>query len=217
MNVLGIDTSTALSAACVVRDDGAAFESGRAADALLERPVHGRELLPAIADALSRSGLGFGDLDSVAVGVGPGAFTGLRIGVATARAIASAQGIPLRPVSSLRALASGIDDPAPLPLIDARRGELFALLPGHDEPLAAPPEEVARRALESGLDPLAAGEGAVRFRDLLETAGVRVAAPGSSSHLVRGRAICRLATEAAPVAPEGVIPDYRRLPDARPQ
>ena len=62
------------------------------------------------------------------MGVGPGTFTGLRIGVTTARALASSTGAELRPVSSLAALAEGIDGEPALPLIDARRGEVFAAL-----------------------------------------------------------------------------------------
>ena len=216
MNVLGLDTSTAASAACVLRSDGEAFESEPSAVALMERPAHGRVLLPAVTAVMDRAELPFAELDAVAVGVGPGAFTGLRIGVATARALASAHGIELRAVSSLEALAQGIEDAAPLALIDARRGEVFALMPGGGKPFAERPEEVARRARESGLDPLAAGDGALRFRDVLEAAGVRVAASGSSSHVVRGLAICTLAADAAPVPTEAVLPDYRRPPDARP-
>jgi tRNA threonylcarbamoyladenosine biosynthesis protein TsaB len=169
-----------------------------------------------VADA----GLGYGELDAVAVGVGPGGFTGLRIGVATARALATAAGTELRPVSSLAALAWGIEQEWRLPLIDARRGEVFAALYEGDEEFwaegADAPEDVARRVVEGGLAPLAAGDGAIRFRDVLEAAGVRVAPAGSRVHVVRGLAICGLALKAPPVAPEAVLPRYLREPDAKP-
>lgn len=220
MNVLGLDTSTAASAACVVRDDGEAFEHEPPIADLAGPPTHARELMPAIADVLGRAGIGYGDLDVVAVGVGPGAFTGLRIGIATARALSGAHGIALGAVSSLAALALGIEEPVALPLIDARRGELFAAVyAGEEERIAAfaaDPEGVADRVRKAGLDPLAAGNGSVRFRETLEAAGVRVAPAGSRVHVVRGLSICRLASAVQPTPPEAVLPDYLRLLDAQP-
>ena len=222
MNVLGLDTSTAASAACVVRSDGEAFEAIPAAAELTAAPAHSRDLLRRAHDVLGRAGLGFAELDAVAVGIGPGSFTGLRVGIATARAIANAHGLELRPVSSLAALARGIDADARLPLIDARRGELFAALydaAGRElvEPFAAPPEAVVERAHERARDPLAAGDGSLRFRGLLEPAGVRVAPDGSQVHVVRALHVCRLAAEGDPVAPERVLPSYIRAPDAQPR
>jgi tRNA threonylcarbamoyladenosine biosynthesis protein TsaB len=160
-------------------------------------------------------------------------FTGLRIGIATARGLASASGVELRPVSSLAALAVGADVgvtsngaaasvAAPtLAAVDARRGEVFAALyEGSEtiwEPFVAAPEAVAERIESAGFAPLAVGDGSVRFRDVLEAAGARVADDESDAHVVRGLSICRLAgtVEAAPV--ESVLPDYLRLPDAKPR
>ena len=221
MNVLGIDTSTAASAACVLRSDGEAFEVRPAAKALSARPAHSAELMPAVTDCLERSGLGYSDLDAIAVGVGPGAFTGLRIGVATARALAQASGVDLRPVSSLGALAAGIEGPVGLPLIDARRGEVFAALYENGEvrlrPFATAPEVLIERVRETGLNPLAAGDGSLRFGDVLEAAGVRIVAADSPAHVVRGLSICRAAADSPATPPEAVLPDYQRLPDATPQ
>jgi tRNA threonylcarbamoyladenosine biosynthesis protein TsaB len=174
-----------------------------------------------VARVMEGAGLGFGSLEAVAVGVGPGAFTGLRIGVSTARALAHASGLELRPVSSLAALAEGIPGPRRLPLIDAKRGEVFAALYENGElrwgPVAATPEEVAERAAEAGCTPLAAGDGAVRFRGVLEEAGIRVEPAKSGAHVVRALHVCRLAAAAAPRPPEAVLPDYLRLPDAKPR
>jgi tRNA threonylcarbamoyladenosine biosynthesis protein TsaB len=228
MSVLGIDTSTAASAACVLRADGEVFEVAPDPCALTAPPAHARELLPAVADAMGRAGLDFGDLEAIAVGVGPGSFTGLRIGVATARALASANDLPLKPVSSLAALAAGIveEDEASsqtlLPIIDAKRGEVFAALhrsPGELiwGPLAAPPESIAEQVRDRGLAPMSAGDGSIRFRGVLEAAGIRVAPDGSGSHVVRALHVCRLAVGLPGRPPQAVLPDYLRAPDAKPQ
>jgi tRNA threonylcarbamoyladenosine biosynthesis protein TsaB len=229
VSVLGIDTSTAASAACVLRGDGEAFEVAPEPAALTARPAHARELMPAVATVMAQAGLGYANLHSIAVGVGPGTFTGLRIGITTARALASANDLPLKPVSSLAALAAGIEADAPgaerqelLPVIDAKRGEVFAALyaAGGERrwgPLALPPAELAKRIAADGARPLAAGDGSVRFRGVLEAAGIRVAPDESGSHVVRALHVCRLAAGVPSVAPQAVLPDYLRAPDAKPQ
>jgi tRNA threonylcarbamoyladenosine biosynthesis protein TsaB len=221
VTLLGIDTSTPASAACVLRDDGSAIEVEPAPERLGEGPAHARELMPAVDDVMRRAGVEFGDLRAIAVGVGPGTFTGLRIGIATARALASASGLPLRPVSSLAALAEGMREQTGerplLPLIDARRGELFAALYDPDGkrlwgPVVAAPEEVGER----GRGARAAGDGSIRFRGVLEAAGIGVDADESRSHVVRALHVCRLALALPDQPPEAVLPDYLRTPDAKP-
>ncbi|MDQ3719227.1 MAG: tRNA (adenosine(37)-N6)-threonylcarbamoyltransferase complex dimerization subunit type 1 TsaB [Actinomycetota bacterium] len=220
MNLLGFDTSTTATAVCVERADGEAFEHVPEPADLQQRPAHGAELLPAAARLLSDAGLEWRDLDAVAVGVGPGAFTGLRIGVVTARSLALAQGLELRPVSSLAALAEGIGGALRLPVIDARRGEVFAaLFEDGAERLAAaawPPERLAAELADRALAPRAAGDGALHFRDALETAGATVEPEGSPAHVVRGLHVCRLARRSPPSPPQAVLPDYLRLPDVNP-
>jgi tRNA threonylcarbamoyladenosine biosynthesis protein TsaB len=221
VTLLGFDTSTAASSACVLLDDGEAVEVIPDAERLGGRPAHAAELMPAVAEVMERAGVGWADLDAIAVGVGPGAFTGLRIGVATARALASGAGLGVRPVSSPAALAEGIEADWRLPLIDARRGELFAALYGAEgvewEPYAVRPEELAARVREAGLDPLAAGDGSVRFRLALEADGIRVAPDRAGVHVVRALHVCRLALKVPDEPPESVLPDYLRAPDAKPQ
>jgi tRNA threonylcarbamoyladenosine biosynthesis protein TsaB len=226
MNILGFDTATAASSVCVLRADGEAFEVDPPVERLFEPPGHARELMPAIDQAMREAGLGFADLDAIAVGIGPGMFTGLRIGIATAHGLAHGRGIPLHPVSSLAALAEGISnanananakDQPMLPLIDARRGELFAAAyRGADElepPFVGSPAEVVARAPQGAL---AAGDGSIRFREALESAGILVAPGDSRMHVVRGLHICRLGAAAAPTPPEAVVPCYLRAPDAKP-
>ena len=201
MNLLGIDTSTPASAACVLRADGEAFEVVPDVAELTAPPAHARELMPRVDEVLRRAGLEAGELDAIAVGTGPGSFTGLRVGIATARGLGAA---------AVR-----------LPLIDARRRELFGAILGpgefHAEAFVATPEEVAERAAAAGPNALAAGDGSLRFRGLLEAAGVTVADDGSGAHVVRALNVCRLAARVRPVAAEAVVPNYLRAPDARPQ
>jgi tRNA threonylcarbamoyladenosine biosynthesis protein TsaB len=219
VNVLGFDTSTAATSVCVLRDDGEAFEVTSPDERLLEPPAHARELMPAVADVMERAGLGYGQLDALAVGVGPGTFTGLRIGVTTARALAHAEDLPLHPVSSLAALAAGIDAEFRLPLIDAKRGELFAALYRDGEerwpPFAATPEAVAKKVRDASFTVVAAGDGSLRFREVLVAAGIEIGPAGA--HAVRALHVCRLASRVPAASPETVLPNYLRDPDAKPQ
>jgi tRNA threonylcarbamoyladenosine biosynthesis protein TsaB len=221
MTIVGFDTSTAASSVCVLRGDGEAFEYVPPPQRLLERPGHSRELMPAVAEQMEKAGVGWGDVDGVAVGVGPGTFTGLRIGVATARALATAARIPVHPVSSLAALAAGATrEPLTVPSIDAKRGELFAALFRGAEPLVEPfvtaPEQLAERAGRDLASAVAVGDGSIRFRDILEAAGMHVPPDGSELHVVRALHICRLAARVPPERPEAVLPTYIRDPDAEP-
>ena len=225
MNVLGFDTSTAATTACVLRSDGEAFEFEPAPERLFERPAHASELMPAIDHVMRAAGLGFTELDALAVGIGPGGFTGLRIGLATAHGIAQSRGIPIHPVLSLEALAEGIEAvpqiqglsdlgdgvPARFPLIDAKRREVYGL--GPDGPFVGSIDDAIERAPEGAL---AAGDGSIRFREALESAGIRVAPGDSRMHVVRSLYICRLAADVQPAPPESVVPCYLRAPDAKP-
>lgn len=123
MKTLALDTSTPISAVAVV--DGQRVLSEDHADSA-ER--HGAVLLPRIEAQLSAAGLPLAAIELIAVGVGPGSFTGLRVGLATAKGLALALRIPIRGVSSLEVLARGALDSAALAvaLLDAGRGELFA-------------------------------------------------------------------------------------------
>jgi tRNA threonylcarbamoyladenosine biosynthesis protein TsaB len=222
--VLGFDTATAATAVALL--DGDQALEARDDPEPGERPRHTAQLLAQARSLLDRAGLAFGDVERIAVGVGPGSFTGLRIGVATARALAQATGAPLAGVSTLRALAEAVPEPAPgtlvLPVIDARRGEVFAAgwRDGEEvfRPRALTPDELAELAEAAGAGKprpwLGIGDGAVRFRDLLVQAGVTVPEPGSPEHRVSAVAVCRLGAEAEPVPGRELVPDYLRLPDA---
>lgn len=188
-----------------------------------ERPGHAAQVLPLAAGLLAEAGLAWGDVDRIGVGVGPGTFTGLRIGVATARGLAQAGGQELAPVSTLQALAAGAAEPdrPVLACLDARRGEAFVAAWRGPERLLAP-RAVAPAALAALLDPaagawVAVGDGSVRFRAELEAGGAHVPADGSAVHHVGAAALCGLAAAAVPVARDALEPAYVRAPDAVPK
>jgi tRNA threonylcarbamoyladenosine biosynthesis protein TsaB len=224
--ILGIDTATASTAAAVWAPDGRASEA-RDDPPAGERPQHAGRLLALVEAALEGAGAGWDDVERIAVGVGPGGFTGLRHGIATARALAQGRGLPLAGVSSLEALARGAALVAGAPgrpvlaVIDARRGEVFAAAWLGSErlldPIAIAPDRLAAK-LGAGrlVAPLAAGDGSVRFREQLERAGAVVPDDRSPAHLVSALEVCRLGAAGDVTERDRLVPDYRREPDAVP-
>ena len=224
MIVLGFDTSTHATTVALRASDGETLTE-RDDPSAGDHPGHATRLLAMAAALLARAGIGWGDLDRLAVGVGPGRFTGLRVGVATARGLSQSLEIELAGVSSLHALAFAAAAPAQpvLAVIDALRGELFAAGydGGGDCTLACPgalaPAELAER-LRAGPATsawVAVGDGAVRYRAPLQEAGAVIPEDASSLHLVDAAAICELGRRARPAGRlEELLPDYRRRPDA---
>ena len=125
MRLLAVDTSTLTGAVALLEDDTLVAES-RLNVAL----THGERLLPAIDGILAAAGWSLAELDALAVAVGPGSFTGLRIGVSTVKGLAFATGKPTVPVSTLEALAWSLPLAAhPVcPVLDARKGEVYTAL-----------------------------------------------------------------------------------------
>ena len=221
VGVLGFDTATAETTVAVTRG-GDLVRELRVESGDGGRPRHAQTLLGEIGEAVRAAG-GWSRIGLIAVGVGPGTFTGLRIGVATARALAQGRGLPLVGVGSLAALARGLGsdtDPRPrLPLIDARRGEVFAALHAAGgeivwEPFVASPDALAERVGRLSAPPLSAGDGSVRFRAELESAGAEVPPDADPAHRMAGRHVCALAVTMAPERLEQVKPEYLRRPDA---
>jgi tRNA threonylcarbamoyladenosine biosynthesis protein TsaB len=221
--VLGFDTATADVTVAVTRDGEAVVE--RWVGPGERHPRHATALLPEIEAAVEGSG-GWEAIVLIAVGIGPGSFTGLRVGVATARALAQGLGKPLAGVGTLDALARGIGerpsggDRARLAVLDAKRGQAFAVL--HDaageriwEPLVAGPGELAERVAERADAPLAGGDGSLRFRRDLEAAGAEVLPDGDPGHRLAARHLCVLAEGSTGSPPDDIRPIYLRPPDAQ--
>jgi tRNA threonylcarbamoyladenosine biosynthesis protein TsaB len=219
--IVGWDTATSDLAVALTRDGEAIRErfTGGEPD---ERPRHASALLAEVESVVADAG-GWRSVDAIAVGIGPGSFTGLRIGLATARALAQALAMSVVGVGTLAAIGRGVGERAggrqALAVLDARRGQAFAALYGPDggelwSPLVAAPDELAEQVRSLPQPPLAAGSGALRFRRQLEAAGAEVPPESDSAHRVSGRHICLLAEAGAPSPPEAIRPIYLRPPDA---
>jgi len=187
-----------------------------------DSPRHSTALLAEIERATAASG-GWDAVGAIAVGLGPGSFTGIRIGLATARSLAASTGLPLRGACTLDAIGLGLvplggPDRSRLAVLDARRGEVFAALYSAAgerlwEPLVLAPDGLVARLAELPDLPLAGGSGAVRFRDELASCGVEVPEDADPAHRIAARHICALA--AAPGRDgNGLSPIYLRPPDA---
>ena len=122
MNLLALDTSTNRALVVLARRDGRVFEAPADASAR-----HGRGLVPAVRDLLRAAGLALTDLDGLAVGLGPGSFTGLRVGVMAAKMLGYATGKPVVGLDSLEILAraAGPEVVRVAVAADAQRGDLF--------------------------------------------------------------------------------------------
>lgn len=223
MIVLGLDTATPATVVGLRLTDGHTLEGRDDPDAR-QRPGHATRLLPLANDLLVEARIDWPELERIAIGTGPGTFTGLRIGIATARGLAQSLGVELVGVSSLRALAQGADGELQrvLAAIDARRGEVFlaAYEGGHEliAPRAVSPDGVAELLESAAIDTqteqwLALGDGAILYREAFERAGMHVAEDRCECHRIQAHAICELGEQAS-ASEQPVLPDYRRRPDA---
>ncbi len=144
MLILAFDTATDVATSALVSDG----------EVLGERTSRAVTVLEDVDALLRQAGAHTRELEGLAVGIGPGSFTGVRIGLATARGLALALGVPVAGVSTLDALAAGA--PGATPVVDARRGEVFVL---QGEPRVLPPDQV-----ELARGTVCVGSGAVRYR-----------------------------------------------------
>jgi tRNA threonylcarbamoyladenosine biosynthesis protein TsaB len=192
MLILAFDTATDVATSALVWD-------GEVLGELASRPISVLEDVDAL---LRRGGVRDSQLEGIVVGTGPGSFTGLRMGLATARALAFSLDIGLAGVSTLDALAAGA--PGATPVIDARRREVFALV--DETPVVISPAELQ---VEPGRSYI--GDGARRYRDAIEAAGGVVPPDDGEAHLPRARFHAELARDFG--LPDLVQPMYLRVPD----
>lgn len=223
MLALVIDTSSAAVTAGLVRLAGAAGDRP-AVELLAERVTidaraHGELLAPSVAAVLTAAGVRVADLDAIVVGLGPGPFTGLRVGLVTAAAIADVRGIPAYGVCSLDGIAAAarhdVSDPG-ITLIasDARRKEVYWAVYRGRERIAGPevdkPAQVPDRLRAAGLRAEAmAGAGARLYAEQLALPMLDADYP-----TVVGLAACAADRVLAGAPTEVLSPLYLRRPDA---
>lgn len=222
MNVLAFDTALEACSAAVLRTDG-----GRRLARAHERlgRGHGERLMGMIGTVLAEAGIDYRRLDRIAVTVGPGTFTGTRIGVATARGLALVLGVAVVGATTLQVMAhqarqerTGCRDQALAVAIDARRGQLYIQCFGADgAPLAGPAVSditAAAHALPVGVA-VAVGSGAAALAETARRLGRRLDAvlPDLQPDAA---ALAELALSLSP-ATAPVAPLYLRPADAKPQ
>lgn len=178
MKILGIETATAVCAAAIV--DGESTVVERSIEA---QHVHAEKLLTLIDECFSFSGLSIASLDGIAVSMGPGSFTGLRIGLSTAKGLCYSHNVPLVGVPTLEALAwhAVWNMAVPVgsvivPLIDARRDEVYTAFYRHDRgqivelmPPHSCPISTLPAVLGMGKPVIVIGDGAEKFERFLST------------------------------------------------
>jgi len=191
MLVLAFDTATDVTTSALLRDG----------DVLGERTSVPRTLLEDLDALLRELPAEPAEVDGLVVGTGPGSFTSTRIGLAIARGLGLALGIPAAGVSTLDALAAARSDA--FPVIDARRREVFV-----SGPRVVEPDDLV-------IDPgaLCIGNGAVRYRSTLERMGAHVPPDDDELHVPHARLHASLASEFGPA--DAIQPIYVRAPDAK--
>ncbi len=203
---LAVTSSTAMVGVAIT-DDGEVLSSFHEAT---DRR-HAEELTPMVAKAMAEAGLSARDVEQFAVDVGPGRFTGLRVGIATVRTLALATGRPVVPVSSLEALAvgAGLAEGPVVAVIDARRAEVFQQRFEAGGPTSAPaygPPLEMYALVQSG--DRVVGDGADRYAEIYGAAVL----PG---HEPSAEVIALLARDRRAVPGPEVAPLYLRDPDVQ--
>jgi tRNA threonylcarbamoyladenosine biosynthesis protein TsaB len=197
--ILAFDTSAAHCAAALLWDDGLILRDEPMQKGQAER------LMPMLEEVLAEAGLGWRDLKALAVGTGPGNFTGVRIAVAAARGLALGLGVPAVGVTRLEALAYGL--PRPMTVIeDARRGEVYVQLFTDD---GAGPARLANRIVAAtAVTGSAAGTGALPAAMPLVEAIARIGAERAMTPHPRPAPFYLRGADAAPPAdpPPVILP-----------
>jgi len=221
--ILGIESATGRVGCAIGGHEGV-----RASVQATRERRHAELLAPQIEAACAHAGVSLRDLGAVAVDVGPGLYTGLRVGVTTAITMAHALRVPMVAVSSLDLVAYPLRHAGRTitVMIDARRGEVFharyGCLPGGVQRLSDPevcaPDHVVSQILASDDETLAVGDGAVLYASMLDPLrGVELADPGFAHPSAESLVLLAHAPAVREefVRPDEIRPLYLRRPDAQ--
>ena len=226
MNILAFDTCFDSCSVCVARlGDGHVAELASASERFATG--HAEKLIPFVAESMSRAGVTFADVDRIAVTVGPGTFTGTRIGIAAARGLALATQIEIVSTTSLAVMAevtvaelsSNRASGALAIAVDARRDQVYVQLFGEggldakSPPMLLSIDEASRMGDDGPL--LIAGSGAETIAAVAKQNGREISAHFADLQ-PEARALARMAV-ALPVVEGALVPLYLRPPDAKPQ
>lgn len=221
--LLAIDTSSLVLSTALMEKDRLISEW-----TVQRKLTHSEQLIPHMDTMMKEAGVRKSDITAVAVSIGPGSFTGLRIGLATAKMLAYIWKVPLIGVDTLEALAWNFEgmNTWVLPLMDAQRGNVYtALYEAGDEVVLREKETVlsiedtVAEAKKAGVPVIATGEAADVYRDILDKAGIRVAPP--AVRCTRAASVARAAfrkLEKGEVSnPLSILPNYIRRSEAEVQ
>lgn len=222
MFTLGIETATPVASVGITYRDAVVAE-----ESLHERVNHTETLLPLIGRVLAQAGLTVPDITGIGVSIGPGSFTGLRIALATAKGFAYATGQQVIGVPTLDALAATGSEWEGLicPLLDARKGEVYAALfrrdtDGNLHKVLSDCALAPQRILEQITEPcIFLGDGVLAYGNLIRAyCGARARILPFTTHPPRGSLIARLAWARLRTGSaddiQSLVPTYIRSPEA---
>lgn len=218
--LLAIDTSSLVLSCALAEEDRLIAEW-----TVQRKLTHSEQLIPHMDEMIKEAGVSKKEISAIAVSIGPGSFTGLRIGLATAKMASYIWKVPLIGVDTLEALAWNMagSQAFVLPLLDTQRGNVYAALYGAFDELwqeekeeAAPIDEVIEAALRHGGPIIAVGECADKYKDKLVVAGIKLAPP--HNRLARAGSVAlaglKKLAEGKTDDPLRILPNYIRRSEA---
>lgn len=199
MKILGIDTSTMAANVAVLEDDKLICEY-----TINTKKTHSQKLMPMIENMLKISDIEIKDMDAIGICVGPGSFTGLRIGMATAKAMAHVNNIPLIGVNSLEILGSNIElsNKKICVILDAQRNQVYTCKYRYEDNKSKALEEINIKPIDDLLEELHAtneewvilGEAVYKYKEKIE-AILNITIPSPANHITKASSLCVLAKD----------------------